>query len=170
MANDAENDDSISRTQKKHQAEAIQDIGERLLGVSTKQLKTLDLPENLFDAVQLAKKIRAHGGRKRQLQFIGKLMRHTDTGKIESYFEILDSKHYANDAKFKHMEVWRDRLVEEGNDAVQAFQLAYSEVDVQQLRQLVRNAKNTKNEKLALKSKRAIFQCIKEVIMNHSSA
>ena len=170
MSDDTENDDSISRTQKKHEAEAVQALGERLIELSTKQLKALNLPENLFDAVQSAKTITAHGGRKRQLQYIGKLMRHIEIDSIVSYFEALDSTHYANNFKFKNMEDWRDRLIEEGNDAVQAFLEKYPATDIQQLRQLVRNATNKKNEKLALKSKRAIFQFIKEIISNDSES
>ena len=170
MSDEFEDDDLVSRTQKKQEAEAAQDLGERLLELSTKQLKSLDLQENLFDAVIEAKNIKAHGGRKRQLQFIGKLMRHIELDNIIAFFDEIDNKHYATNAKFKNMEIWRDRLISEGNDAIQAFQLERPEADVQKLRQLVRNANNKKNEKLVLKSKRAIFQHIKEVIANASES
>ena len=170
MSEEFEDEDFVSRTQKKQEAEAAQELGERLLEISSKQLKSLDLPENLFDAVIEAKNIKAHGGRKRQLQFIGKLMRHIELDDIVAFFEDLDNKHYSANAKFKNMEIWRDRLISEGNDAIQAFKNERPEADVQKLRQLVRNATNKKNEKLALKSKRAIFQHIKEVITNASES
>jgi ribosome-associated protein len=66
------------------------------------------------------------------------------------------------------MEKWRDRLIEEGNEAAQGFHNEYPKADIQKLRQLIRNAGNKKNEKLALKSKRAIFQYVKEIITNNS--
>ena len=105
MSDEFEDDDLVSRTQKKQEAEAAQDLGERLLELSTKQLKSLDLQENLYDAVVEAKNIKAHGGRKRQLQFIGKLMRHTELDNIIAFFEEIDNKHYATNAKFKNMEI-----------------------------------------------------------------
>ena len=170
MSDDLENEDLVSRTQKKHEAEAAQELGERLLEISNKQLKALNLPESLYDAVQEAKNIKAFGGRKRQLQYIGKLMRNIELGNIIEFFEQLDHKNYAQNTKFKNMEDWRDRLINEGNDAVQVFQAEYPEVDIQQLRQLIRNANNKKNEKLALKSKRAIFQFVKDIITNDSTS
>jgi len=170
MSEDTEEDDFLSRTQKKHAAEAAQDLGERLLDISNKQLQSLNLPENLYDAVQEAKNIKAFGGRKRQLQYIGKLMRNIELDHIVAFFDQLDNKNYALNAKFKNMEDWRDRLVSEGNDAVQAFQAEHPDADTQQLRQLVRNANNKKNEKLALKSKRAIFQYVKEIIHTNSES
>jgi len=170
MSEDTEDDDFVSRTQKKHDAEAAQDLGERLLDIPNKQLQTLKLPENLFDAVQEAKNIKAFGGRKRQLQYIGKLMRNIELDHIVEFFDQIDNKNYALNAKFKNMEDWRDRLVFEGNDAIQSFQTEYPNADTQQLRQLVRNANNKKNEKLALKSKRAIFQYVKDTITNNSES
>jgi len=159
-------DDLISRTQKKIEAEAAQSLGERLLDISDKQLKSLNLEESLFDAVQTAKNIKAYGGRKRQLQYIGKLMRNVDTSAIVEFFDQLDNNNIQLNAKFRNMENWRDRLVAGGNDAIQAFLDEYPLSDAQQLRQLVRNANNKKNEKLTLKSKRAIFQFVKDVITN----
>ncbi len=162
MSEKLSDDEFISRTQKKMAAEAAQDLGERLLEISDKQLKTLDLAENLFDAVVTAKNIKAYGGRKRQLQYIGKLMRNYDITSITEFFHQLDNKNVQLNVKFKNMENWRDRLISGGNDVIQVFLTEYPAADAQQLRQLVRNASNKKNEKLALKSKRAIFQLIKE--------
>lgn len=166
MSEERDEDDFISRTQKKTEAEAAQRLGERLLDISDKQLKSLKLEERLFDAVQTAKDIKAYGGRKRQLQYIGKLMRNVDITAIVDFFDQLDNNNIQLNAKFRNMENWRDRLVADGNDAIQAFLGEYPSGDAQQLRQLVRNANNKKNEKLALKSKRAIFQFVKDVITN----
>jgi len=153
----------ISRTQKKREAEAAQKLGERLILLNEKQLKELNLDESLLDAVHLAREIKAHGGKKRQLQYIGKLMRHTDIEPIEEYFEQLDSRHNIETAKFKSLENLRDKLVEQGVSMIDEVGKEFPNVDHQKLRQLVRNAANKKNEKLALKSKRAFFQYLKEL-------
>ncbi|HFE39514.1 MAG TPA: DUF615 domain-containing protein, partial [Gammaproteobacteria bacterium] len=149
MSHDILKDEQISRSQRKREAEAAQAIGERLLELSTKQLLSLNLPENLLDAVNEAKKIKAHGGRKRQLQYIGKLMRDVELTPIVDFFQQLDANKNQTNAKFKLIEEWRDRLLGEGNEIVQQFVEEHANADSQQLRQMIRNAKNKKNEKLA---------------------
>ncbi|HFD33035.1 MAG TPA: DUF615 domain-containing protein [Gammaproteobacteria bacterium] len=158
-----------SRTQKKREAEALQAIGERLVGLSDKQLKQLNLPETLFDSIKQAQSIHAHGGKKRQLQYIGKLMRdeNLDMDSITHLLAQIDTQASAENQAFKAIEQWRDRLVEEGNQAVSLLLEQYPQADVQQIRQLVRNANNKKNEKLAKKSKKAIFQLIKQLMTDN---
>jgi len=165
MTDDLDDHELIkSRTQLKREAENAQALGERLLDLNDKQLKSLKLDEGLMDAIMLAKSIKAHGGRKRQLQYIGKLMRVTDLEPITQYFDQLDNKHNLDVSKFKALENWRDKLVAGGNAVVHELKEKHPELDEQKLRQLVRNAANNKNEKLATKSKRAIFQYLKEIM------
>lgn len=152
-----------SRSQKKREAEAAQDLGKRLLSLNEKQIASLHLDDSLLDAVRLAKNISSYSGKKRQLQYIGKLMRNVDIAPIEKFFSDLDSHHHQETAKFKALENWRDRLLEQGVPVIAELEREYPMLDQQKLRQLVRNASNKKNEKLALKSKRAIFQYLKEL-------
>ena len=72
-----------SKSQLKREAEAQQRLGEQLVALDAKQLRQFALPEQLLDAVLTAQKIKQHGGRKRQLQYIGKLMRQIDTAPIK---------------------------------------------------------------------------------------
>ena len=67
-----------SKTRRKHAMHALQDLGEALLAIDPKRLEELELPERLFDALLQARGIRAHEGRRRQIQYIGKLMRDID--------------------------------------------------------------------------------------------
>lgn len=154
-----------SRTQKKHEAEAAQAIGERLVDLTDSQLKQLDLPEQLFDSIKLAQSIDAHGGKKRQLQFIGKLMRDENLNMeaINNLLARLDGDAAQQIKAFKAIEQWRDKLVAEGDAALGTLLETYPDADVQQLRQYIRNANNKKNEKLATKSKKTIFQYIKQL-------
>ncbi len=154
-----------SRTEKKHEAEALQVLGERLIGLTNSQLNQLDLPESLFDAIKLAQTIKSHGGKKRQIQFIGKLMRDEllDVGAMNLLFSRVDGVASAESKAFKAIEQWRDKLVDGGNDSISLFLESFPNADIQQLRQLARNASNKKNEKLAKKSKKVLFQFIKQL-------
>ncbi|MDX1810979.1 MAG: ribosome biogenesis factor YjgA [Gammaproteobacteria bacterium] len=155
--------EEISKSQKKREANALQELGERLLTLSDKQLKEIDLPEGLADAVKLAKTIKSHSGLKRQLQYIGKVMRSIDAEPIETFFASLDDKHHDANKAFHQLERWRDRLLLEGNDALGPLMEEFPEVDLQRMRQLMRNANNPKNEKTSTRAKREIFQYLKQL-------
>ena len=70
--------DDKSRTRKKNEALALQRLGEQLVGLPPSMLETIELPDELLAAIELARKIKSHGARRRQIQYIGALMRHID--------------------------------------------------------------------------------------------
>lgn len=149
-----------SKTQRKQQMHALQDLGEQLVALSTEQLRRLALSESLFDAVLLAQKIRSHEGRRRQMQWIGKLMRGIDPTLIAQSLGALASHRQADVAHFHAIERWRDRLLHE-DGALNAFLATYPHTEVQPLRQLIRNAKNeTGDDKRAF---RKLFQMLKQI-------
>ena len=158
--------DEVSKSQKKRDASALQALGERLLSLSHKQLLEIDIPDELREAVDLAKTIKAHGGLKRQLQYIGKIMRNINAEPVEEYFSRIDNKHHEANKAFHQLERWRDRILMEGNDALPELIDTFPDLDIQHMRQLMRNALNTKNEKLSLKAKREIFQYLKSLQPN----
>jgi len=73
-----------SRTQKKKEDQALQKLGEQLVALPSGQLENMVLPDELAEAIELAQKIKSHGARRRQIQYIGALMRHTDPQPIEA--------------------------------------------------------------------------------------
>ncbi len=154
-----------SRTEKKREAEALQVTGERLVGLTDAQLEQLDLPETLFDSIKLAQAIKSHGGKKRQMQFIGKLMRdeQLDIEAINLFFLRLGGAVSSESKAFKAIEQWRDTLLEGGKEALNRFLVAFPHADIQQLRQLLRNASHPKNDKLVKKSRKALFHYIKQL-------
>ena len=83
--------DYISRTRKKNEARALQRLGEQLVALPLGQLETMELPDELLAAIELARKIRSHGARRRQIQYIGALMRHIDPQPIETALERIRS-------------------------------------------------------------------------------
>jgi ribosome-associated protein len=107
-----------SKSARKREAAAAQDLGTRLIALKESDLATLELPEKLFDAIMLAKRITARGGLARQRQYIGKLMRDIDTAPIEAALSE-ESRITALDAeKHKRIEAWRTRLLTEGPAAL----------------------------------------------------
>src|SRR4051794_8726930 len=93
-ANDEPQDDApLSKTRRKAQMHALQDLGEALVALEPKQLAALtteiELPETLLDAVRQARAITAWGGRKRQMQYIGRLMRDVDPAPVERFLANL---------------------------------------------------------------------------------
>lgn len=110
-----------SKSQRKRDAERAQALGERLVALSSQQLDRIELPAQLRDAVVTAQGIRARGGRKRQLQYIGKLMRGVDAAPIEAALAGLGAQGLAEKALLHRAERWRTRLLDEGADALAEF-------------------------------------------------
>lgn len=80
-----------SRTRKKNEDRALQRLGEQLVALPFGRLKTMDLPDELLTAIELARKIRSHSARRRQIQYIGALMRNIDPQPIEDALERVRS-------------------------------------------------------------------------------
>ena len=160
--NDESHDDElISKSQRKRDAEAAQQLGKDILGLSHDDQKSIDLPENLSKALDDARRIKKNSALKRQLQYIGKLMRHIDLEPIQEQYLKL-TNHYGKDVKeFHKLEKWRDRLLAEGDKALEELINEAPNTDRQHLRQLIRqSAKETKLNKPP-KSAREIFKYLK---------
>ena len=107
-----------SKSMRKRDAAAAQDLGTRLIALKESDLTALELPETLHDAILLAKRITSRGGLARQRQFIGKLMRDVDPAPIEAALSV-ESRASAMDAeKHRRIEAWRARLLTEGPKAL----------------------------------------------------
>ena len=158
---ESQTNELISKSQRKRDATAAQQLGKDLLTLSVDAQKSIDLPENLSKALDDARRIKSNSALKRQLQYIGKLMRHIEIDPIrEQYLRL--TNHYAIDLKgFHQLEKWRDRLLAEGDKALEDLVNETPDVDRQHLRQLIRqSAKETKLNKPP-KSAREIFKYLK---------
>jgi len=109
--------EKISKTRKKRQALSAQDLGEKLVNLTEEQLRKIELPEEVLSAVTLAKTIKKHGARKRQMQYIGVLMRRTDATPIQEAVQNLEEGDRRRAERHKQVERWRDELIR-GNDAL----------------------------------------------------
>ena len=154
----------ISKTAVKRQMLALQELGEKIVALPDTQFKKIPLNEKLFDAISAARKITKHGGLKRQLQYIGKLMRHEDPVPIRNaLFEIENG--YQQEIQLFHLkEQWRDQLLMGGNEKLSEFIDLYPSTDLQRLRQLIRVHDNAKNDDKKKNTSRLIFKLISEQI------
>jgi len=146
---EADTDDhSPSRTERKNASEELQDIGEKLVSLRLSAFAELALPENLYDAIADARRITAFGGRRRQLQLIGKLMRKLDTESLERVQEALRAEHGQSDKETKILhraERWRDALVT-NDENLKRWIEEFPGTDTQQLRALIRQVRKDANE------------------------
>ena len=128
-----------SKSERKRQMLALQEMGERLVSLSRSDLDRINISdERLKEAVETARGITARGGLKRQLQFIGKLMRSTDTAPIEAGLAMLDQQHAVSTANFHRIEAARDRLRDEGDAALGEILAIWPAAEPSLLRQWVR--------------------------------
>lgn len=151
----------VSKTRRKKDSLAAQDMGAELVELSADTLKRLDLPDALLDAVLDAKRFTQHGAHRRQLQYIGKLMRDLDTAPIAEQLARLRGESDAAKAEFHALERWRARLLED-DQALSDWLRQHPEADVQQLRQLIRNARREQAEGKPPKSSRLLFRLLRD--------
>ena len=152
-----------SKSQRKRDAHALQKLGGELLDIPESEWVSLGLAEDLVTALKEAKRLRSHGARKRQLQYIGKLMRDIDPEPIQLYFQQLHLKARQQAHRHHELERWRDRLIEEGDPALGAFLELHTQADRQHLRQLIRRSKQEQTENKPPKSSRALFRYIRDL-------
>ena len=165
--NDHESAPDKSKTRKKLEASALQALGIELIQFSDEQLQRMPLPQELLDAVLAAKKIHQHGGRKRQLQYIGKLMRNIDAEPIKQAVREIQLQHKRDSAQFHLIETWRDRLLQGSPSIMKELLSRFPDLDVQHVRQLVRNAHKEDSRQKPPKSARALFKYLYNLCTNY---
>lgn len=153
----------ISKSQLKRESEALQALGEALVALPASKLSKVPMPDTLAEAVAEARRIKAYGGRKRQLQYIGKLMRGIDAEPIQQAMDAMGNDAARENARFHRLEQWRDRLISEGDAALGELLEEYSGADRQHLRQLIRNAQREQAKGQGPKSARELFRYLREL-------
>jgi ribosome-associated protein len=152
-----------SRTQLKKEATALQKLGERLVALSDGQLAGMGLPTALMEAIQAIRTMKSHGARRRQLQYIGTIMRRLDVAPIEQALLEIEQGVYRKAKAFRRLETWRDRLVDGDDELMDEILVACPEADRQRLGQLVRSARKEKAQNAPPKSARNLFRYLREV-------
>ena len=163
-----------SKTDLKRESTELQKLGEALLTLRADLAEKLALPDKLMDAVAEAGRITNFEGKRRQMQYIGKLMRGLDEAALQSVREALEEQRRgsAGDALALHQaEKWRDDLIDR-EEALQQWLNTHPGTDTQQLRALIRQARKQAQPDREAASKglaprqgrayREIFQLVKE--------
>jgi ribosome-associated protein len=152
-----------SKTKIKKQMLDLQDLGAQLTLLANNKLREMDLPEKLLEALTEYKPMTKHGAQKRQLQYIGRLMRELDSAPIIAKLDAWNGTSRHHTAWLHQLEQWRDRLLEDDN-ALTELMAAHPQVDAQQMRALIRNAQKEKELLKPPKSYREIFQVLRDII------
>ena len=155
--------DYKSKTQKKKEAHSLQELGEKLLHLSKEQIKEIGIPEEVLEALDLARTIKSREGLRRQIQFIGSLMRKIDSNSIQQAVDQFDQGNYKKALEFKETEQWRDELISGNNNLMEEILENHINSDRQQLSQLVRNARKEVGNNKPPKSSRVLFKYLREI-------
>jgi len=150
----------VSKSEIKRDAEALKKLGAELVELSKHELERIPLNDELLAAVELAQKIKREG-RRRQLQFIGKLLRAQDPQPIYDALDKLKNWHNQQIAILHKLEALRNQLLENGDNAIEDVIRLFPLADRQQLRTLIRNCKKEREANKPAKAYRQLFQYLK---------
>ena len=154
----------ISKTQLKKASHDLQELGEALVALPDDRLNALPIAESLLDAVREYKRTRSHEGRRRQMQYIGKLMRRNDADPIREAVAHMQMGSAKDTLALHEGERWRAELIAD-DEALTRWMAEHPQSDAQQLRSLVRNARKDAAlvpEKRSGRAFRELFQFIKQ--------
>lgn len=152
-------DEPPSKSERKRQMHALQKLGETLVALDHARLTRLTLPEPLRAAILAAKKITAHEGRRRQLQYVGKLMRNSDVDAeaIARELDDVSGESRTAVALMHRCEKLRDALLQD-DYALTAFVATYPQLDIQHLRAIIRSARREYASGAAPKHARELYR------------
>jgi ribosome-associated protein len=154
-----------SKSELKRQMTVLQKLGEELVAEARERVKRVPMPEDVRDAILECQLIKDHEGRRRQLQFVGKKMRTLDEEEVAAIQRTIDSwkgLSKADTAAMHALERRREKLLTD-DKALTVLLSENPELDVQQLRTLIRNARKEQAENKPPKAYREIFQILKQV-------
>jgi ribosome-associated protein len=153
-------DEIVSKTKRKQEMHELQALGVALVALAEAQLDFLE-PE-LRQAVLEAKRITAHEGRRRQMQYIGKLMRGVDPAPIRARLDKITGSSSQADARHKRIEALRRRLLAD-DEALTHFAATHPSADLQTLRALIRNSRKEHEEGRPPRAYRELFRLLTSI-------
>jgi ribosome-associated protein len=152
----------VSKSEMKRDMDELQKLGEELVELKPSVLAKFPISEDLLEAIKDAQRFK-NEARRRQLQYIGKVMRQEDPEPIQAALDKLRNKHSQNTAVLHKLETLHDRVIAEGDSAIDEVVELYPAADRQRLRQLARTAVKEKQNNKPPKAFREIFQVLKQL-------
>jgi len=163
----AEEDDFISKTRRKRQMTDLQKLGAELVKLSPEQLGRMDMPEELRDAVLDCKRFSKHEAVRRQMQYIGRIMRDLDAGPIAEQLAGLQAPSRRQTALFHLAEKWRDELMADP-EAIVRFEREFPHANAHRIRALIEAARAERAAKRAPKHFRELFHAVSAAVQEHA--
>ncbi len=161
---DAEEVILVSKSEMKRDMQERQQLGENLTKLNKQQLEKIPLDESLREAIADHQRFKHREAKRRQLQFIGKLMRDADVEAIQRAWELSQAGSEAAKKAQHKLEYWRDRLISEGDAAINTVVDEYPTLDRQQLRQLIRQSHKEAEHNKPPAASRKLFKYLREVL------
>ena len=161
--NFAENLPEPSKSQRRREALELKSLASRLIGLKSPVLAKIPMDEALLSAVGEAQAIRSNVARKRQLQYVAKLLRRSDPAPIIDALEALDKEARGLNSRHHRAEAWRDCLLELGDPALGQLLAERRDADAQGIRQLTRNARKESTQGKAPASARRLFRLLRDM-------
>jgi ribosome-associated protein len=155
--------DGPSKSQLKRESHHLVDIGEEILKLSSEDIRSLHLPDELDAAIATALKIKSRSGLKRQRLYIGKLLRSMDSENIEAQLRKIQHRHDTNTAQFKRLEKWRDKLIDNDKQTLDEVISYFPGIDRQHINQLIRAAHQEKQQDKPPAASRKLFKYLREL-------
>jgi ribosome-associated protein len=151
-----------SKSSRKREMHALQDIGRQLVELSPERLRKVPMPEELYDAVRDAQRFTKHEARRRQMQYIGRLMRSIDPAPIQAQLDAFNGVSAAEVAKQHRLERLRSDFIED-EKVIAAIAEAFPDADLQYLRTLRRNVLKEREQNKPPKAFREIFRVLRDL-------
>lgn len=161
---DLPQDEPPSKSELKRRSTDLQALGEALIELPQAELDALPLPEALREAVLLARRITKHGGLYRQRQYIGKLMRKIDAEPIRAALAARREHERAAALRFRRIEQWRDRLLQEGPAALEALEAETARLDRAAAAALIERARREQRDGGTSPAARELFRLLREAL------
>jgi len=155
--------DGPSKSQLKRESHHMVDVGEEILKLSSEDIRSLQLPDELDAAIATALKIKSRSGLKRQRLYIGKLLRSMDSEAIEVQLRKIQHRHDTNTAQFKRLEKWRDSLVDNDKQTLNDVIAHFPDIDRQHINQLIRAAHQEKQRGKPPAASRKLFKYLRDM-------
>jgi len=152
-----------SKTRRKKEMHELQSLGEKLVELNPVRLAAIELPSDLRDAVVEARGIKSFEGRRRQMQFIGRLMREVDAAPIRERLAAWNGQSREQAALEHEIARWRERLIDDDR-ALTEFASAHAGTDIQRLRALARNARAEREAGRAPRNYRGLYRALRSAM------
>jgi ribosome-associated protein len=162
-----EDDEFISKTRRKRQMTELQSAGAELVELSAEQLARIDMPESLREAVEAARRFTRHEARRRQIQYIGRIMRDIDAGPVIEQLAALKAPSRRQTALFHLAERWREELIADPA-TLDRFVMEFPEADPDRIRALVEDARAEKRASRPPRQFRELFHVLSAIVQDHA--